>query len=759
MGKRSRHRDAKGARVRLEELLARGDTRGAVEAAKLLMREEPGAASESLAVRAYAERIKALIAEGLGREAAAIAGIVRERFPAHVASWTSLLEDARLAAGDFDWILSELHAASDERRAALEERLLPWITDPSVIARASALDPTDPLARESRIVAQVFEIVTSRIASPEEMTPLNDIRRRSPLAPWKMLVRAIDAFYGNQEERVAANVAAIDARSPAARGGEILSVLTGKRKAGRSSAAERLIDRISGGRATIATQIRSIEAAEKNDDRRRLREELRALARSFDKLSPYALEQARLALLPICGLYFEPEQIGTLFRIGENDVLMARYGVIMMEAGGAPFAQPLWFALADGLTKAKKIEPWQASEIYLHALALADESDEFICRDPSHGHPVEDDLPDSAQVIEKIIASKPAPSVLARLAPYLDRLETKELRRVLTVWRKNDPNAPEPLVRLLALTAKERRFDDALALIRKGDGLTIIDPDYTRLRMRVMLRKVEQLLAAQKRSMAEALLAEVARRPEDLGEDGGTYLLALEWAAAPPEKASELLAELAGRGVVGEMVMAEVTGDLGMPFALPASHPSPEDLLAGVCRGLALFRSADRLPRHSGWLIERTKVYLDRATEGQLLSIGSASFVCRAMELAWAATAQGLTMGGAMLHRFLLLRAEVLIGTHAAPRRTARAIEAAHALAERAHDSKIMARATELAHGLLYFRAFEERLTPEEITSIVDDERTGAMPQTRKQPRKKAKRPPKSRSKPQSKSEKGLFEP
>ena len=126
------------------------DTRGAVEAAKLLVREEPGAASESLAVRAYAERIKALITEGLGREAAAIAGIVRERFPAHVASWTSLLEDARLAAGDFDWILSELRAASAERRADLEERLLPWISDPSVIARASAEADRRAMSRIAR---------------------------------------------------------------------------------------------------------------------------------------------------------------------------------------------------------------------------------------------------------------------------------------------------------------------------------------------------------------------------------------------------------------------------------------------------------------------------------------------------------------------------------------------------------------------------------------------------------------------------------
>jgi hypothetical protein len=761
MGKRSRHRDAKSARVRLEELLDKGDTRGAVEAAKLLVREEPGAASESLAVRAYTERIKSLIAEGLGREAAAIAAIVRERFPSHVASLTSLLEDARLAAGELDWILNELRNASEERRAALEERLLPWITDPSVIVRSSALDPSDPLARESRIVAEVFEIVTSRIASPEETAPLNDIRRRSPLAPWKLLVRAIDAFYRNEEERVAPNIAAIDARSPAARGGEVLSELTtGKRKAGRSSAVERLIDRISGGRATIAEQIRRIEAAEKNDDRRTLREELRALTKSFDKLSPYALEQARLALLPICGLYFEPEQIGALFRIGENHALMARYAAILMEASGAPFASSLWITLADGFSETKEIEPWQAAEIYLHALSLGggDDDDEFVCRDPSHGHPVAD-TPDSAQMIEKIIASNPAPSVLARVAPYLDRLENKELRRVLTAWRKSDPSAPEPLVRLLALAAKEKRYDDAVALIRKGDGMKIIDPEYGKLRLRMLLRKAEQLLATRKRGAADALLAEIARRPEDLRGDAGTYLLALQWAAATPGEAGELLAELARRGVVGEIAVAEVTGDLDMPFALPASHPSPEELLEGVDRGIALLGGVDRLPRHSSWLIDRTKLYLDRATENQLLAIGSAALVCRMVPLGWAVTARGLEIGGPMLHRFLLLRAEGLLAASAELLRTWSVIDAARALAERAHDTRVMERARQLAHGLRYYGDPDEKLSQAEITSIVEYERTSEMPGTRtKKPRKKVTRPPKSKPS-EPKSERGLFDP
>lgn len=763
MGKRERKlRESKNARVRLEELLAKGDTRGAVEAAKVLVREEPGAASESLAAKAYAERIKALIAEGLGREAAAIGAIVRERFPGHVDSYAALLEDARLAGGELDWILSELHAASEERRAALEERLLPWIADPAVIARSSVMDAADPLAREARVVAELFEVVTSRIASAEEMAQLNDIRRRSPLAPWKLLVRAIDAFHRNEDDRVAANVAAIDVRSPAARGGEVLSELTtGRKKVGASSAAERLVDRISGGRATIAAQIRSIEAAAKEDDRRRLREELRTLSRSFDKLSPYAVEQVRLALLPICGAYFDAEQTAALFRIGEHGDAMPRYAAIIMESTGAPFASSIWIAYADGLSEAGKIEPWQAAEIYLHALSRGgdDEDDEFICMDPFHEHSVED-RPDSARVIEKIIAARPAPSVLARLAPYFERLESRELRRVLTAWRKSDPNAAEPLVRLLDLAAEERRYDDALAVIRQGDGIKIIDPAYARLRLRVLFGKAEQLLGARKRGAAEALLAEIARRPEDLGEDAGTYLLALEWAAAPPAKAGELLAELARRGVAGEIAVAEVTGELGIPFALPASHPSPEELFDGVRRGVALLSSVSKIPRHSAWLIERTAVHLDLANEAQLLSIGSAALACRLNTLAWRTTDRGLEIGGPMLHRMLLLRAEILLELPPSSlRRTALVIAAARVLAERVHDSTIMARAIELAHRAPYSHASDERLSQSELTAIIDHERTTAMPVTRvPKPRKKASRAPK-KSKPTLTSEKGLFEP
>ncbi len=745
------------SRVRLEQLLAAGDTRGAVEAAKVLVREEPGEAAEALAVRAYGERVRMLIAEGLGREAAAIAAILRERFPSHLSQWTGLLEDARLAAGDFDWILSELGTASEERRAAIEERLTAWITDPSAIASASSLDADDPLAREARIVAESFEIVTSRLAEPEEMAALGEVRRRSPLASWKLLVRAIDAFHRNEDERVAANVTAIDPRSPAARAGEVLSELTtGKKMTRRSGLAERLIDRISGGRATIAAQIRSIEAASDDDDRKRLREEMRTLNRSFDQLSPYAREQVRMALLPVLGVHFSAEQFSSLFRIDEHDPAMPRYAALLMEASGMLVAADLWMAYADQLLEQKKIEPWQAAEIYLHVLSLDREDDDvFVCRDPSHGHPIPelDDAPDTSKIVEKIFASRPSPAVLSRVAPHLDRLNSSKLRRVLTAWRKADPDASEPVVRLLRLAEKEERYDEGLLLLKKSGKLKTIDPEYSRLRLRLSLRKAEQLLASKKASAASELIAEIAERTGDLNEDATTYLMALQWVAAPPWSAADLLSRLSERGVPGEVVLAEVTGALGMQFALPTTNPSPHELLEGVRRGIALLRSIGSPIRHCGWILERTVSHLGEANEAQLLPIGRIGLLLGMTELAWIATSLGLATKGTSLHRFLLLRVEILIRIRAEWNRIASVLAAARTLAHRLQDGEAIARAEEINHDFGYGR-LDLSLDQDEISSIVERERAAEVPQPREKPKKTRQKKVKSIPK----RERGLFD-
>jgi hypothetical protein len=750
MGKKHRQRDVQSTRMRLEQLLGKGDARGAVDAAKQLVREQPGATSEELAVRAYAARIRELIGEGLGREAAALASIVRERFPAHIASQAPLLEEARLAAGDFAALLTELRDVSEERRAAIEERLLPWMADPAALAQSAVLDPGDPLAREARIAAELFEIVTSRLATPEELAPLGEIRRRSPFAPWKLLIRAIDAFHRHEDERLAANLAAIDPRSPAKRAADVLAELTtGNRKPGWSFAAERLIDRISGGRATIAARIRAIESASHSDDRRQLREELRELVKSFDALTPYAREQIRIALLPLCGLHFTPEQAAAMLRIDER--ALPRFATLLAELAGYPFAASLWVEFANQHLAGREIEPWQAAEIYLHALALGGKDDAFLCTDPTHDHPI----PAQAnEVLEKVIATRPAPAVLERMAPYLDRLRSKDRRRVLTAWRKADPEAIEPVVQLLRLAEEERRYDDVPAVLRHGDKLKTLDPEYARLRVRLSFRRAEQLLAARKRDAAYALLGELAVRPGDLGEHAATYLLALQWPAAPPAVAGELLAKLAAGGPGAAIVLADVTGELEMPFPLDTSSFPASELLEGLQRASAVLEEVRRPPRHIAWVIERAAGHIEEATEAQLLAIAEVASSHHLLDRAWLATTRGLRMRGPLLQRFLIIRASNRAAAHDDWRRVRATIDAARALAQRANDHDSVARIDDVVLPFPFIDATRV-LTEAEIERIVEDEQNGPMPRRARPPAPKKPR----RRKLAPRKERNLFEP
>lgn len=749
MGKKHRQRDVQSTRMRLEQLLAKGNLRGAVDAAKQLIREQPGAASEELAVRAYAARIRELIGEGLGREAAALAAIVRERFPAHVSAQASLLEEARLAGGDFAALLAELRDAPEDRRAGIEGRLLPWITDPAALAQSTVLDPADPLVREARIAAELFEIVTSRLATPEELAPLGEIRRRSPLAPWKLLIRAIDAFHRNEDERLAANLAGIDPLSPAKRAADVLAELTaGGQKPGRSFAAERLIDRISGGRATIAARLRAIESASHSDDRRLLREELRELAKGFHTLSPYAREQIRITLMPLCGIHFSPEQTAALLRIDEREI--PRFGMLLTEGVGHPVAAGAWVEFADQALARREIEPWQAAEIYLHALALGGGDDADLCIDPTHDHPIP---VEPGEVLEKVIATRPAPAVLERMEPYLDRLHTKDRRRVLTAWRKADPEAAGPVVQLLRLADEERRYDDVPALLRHGDKLKTIDPEYARLRLRLSFRRAEQLLAARKREAAYAFLGELAARPEDLGENAATYLLALHWAAAPPAAAGELLAKLSARGLAAAIVLADVTGQLEMPFPLALPADSASALLDGLLRANAVLHDVRRTPRHIAWIVERAAGHVEEATEAQLLAVTEVATSHHLLDRAWLATNRGLRMRGPLLQRFLLIRASNRAEVYGDMRRVCVVVDAARAVARRANDEDSVARADGATLLYAFLRATRP-LTEAEIERLIEEETNSPAPY-RAKPRapKKMRR---KKSEPQT--ERGLFE-
>ena len=215
-------------RIRIESLIASGKSRDAVEAAKQYLKHTPGAEAEALAVKAYAARIEALQASGLHREAQAIGALVRERFPTHQSQVAVLMRQSEVAAGNFDALLAELVTADASRRRELEVILARGLSDPAVLAESPVLPADHPLKRMARAVADALTAVTSGPLPAGALATLDDIPRQSLLAPWKLLIRALDAFYRHADAAVLANLSGISPDSGPARLVPVLRRLVGE---------------------------------------------------------------------------------------------------------------------------------------------------------------------------------------------------------------------------------------------------------------------------------------------------------------------------------------------------------------------------------------------------------------------------------------------------------------------------------------------------------------------------------------------------
>ena len=138
--------DLSAQRARVEDLLARGKTRDAVEAAKQLYKQTRSVETESLLVDAYAARIRALIATGMSREARELASLVVERYPGTRGRISPLVrESAARVEGDLGPLLALRASADVATRRDAEITLRRVIVDPSALADHPALAEDDPL--------------------------------------------------------------------------------------------------------------------------------------------------------------------------------------------------------------------------------------------------------------------------------------------------------------------------------------------------------------------------------------------------------------------------------------------------------------------------------------------------------------------------------------------------------------------------------------------------------------------------------------
>ena len=88
--------------------------------------------------------------------------------------------------------------------------------DPAALARSTALPAGHPLRNAAEALSKAFEAVTSGPVEDAKLA-LPEISRRSPLAAWKPLVRAIACFYRRDDAGCEEHLRAIDAEAAPAR--------------------------------------------------------------------------------------------------------------------------------------------------------------------------------------------------------------------------------------------------------------------------------------------------------------------------------------------------------------------------------------------------------------------------------------------------------------------------------------------------------------------------------------------------------------
>ncbi len=247
----------------IRQLIAHGKSKTALDRAKDLHKILGSAASEALLIDAYAGRIQALLDQNLTLEAKSLLELVRDRYPSAKARLDALSATSAARAGALDELLGPLAdpGLGAERRAAIEQAIQDTVVDLAEIAASPALPPDHDLRVAAAALDRAFAAAVSGTVTDEEIA-LPEVSRRNPLAPWKLLVRAIAHFYRGEDDACRESLGAIKPESAAARLIPAMHSMLGLKPARVLTPAEiALVSRTIENSATLRTELEKLDCA------------------------------------------------------------------------------------------------------------------------------------------------------------------------------------------------------------------------------------------------------------------------------------------------------------------------------------------------------------------------------------------------------------------------------------------------------------------------------------------------------------------
>ena len=620
------------------------------------------------------------------------------------------------ASDDLDALLSELSPAKGNRRRELHALIQARLTDPGQLADSPALPAGHPLRRQADTVRRLFNAVTTAPLPPGALADLDTIPRQSPLAPWKLLIRALDAFYRRADTRAEANLARIPTDSGPGRLVPVLrALLAGTRTPaeaadfGPDTPAAALVEQVSAG--SHGRRLQLSRALSRGDGR--------AVRRLLPWLAGLPTAHRHTFIRTLLDHWQRngglPPGLIDLLSHQDIDPELPRLAALSLEHSQWDGALLVWDAYLSAAQAADRLSPGspETVRILLHMSELfpTDRQRLLDDLDVASEHDLRHALRsgrlpavfDRAAVLERArqavgcVPARLGARVFAATVAYYAPRDAKRAEAEAEAWHAAYPDDLEPLLYLIEAAEKRGALRKALGFVAKAEALNRLHPQLRDSRFRLLLASAERRIRDARAALATADLERLAQEPQASDGDTRAYLLALNWALAQKmadtagaQTWAETLARTVNNQALHALILATVSEMTKVARPRWSASVSPPQAVEGLVRACTLFGALDRRVCVPDSFVSQVEKNLDGASVAQLHALCHAGLAIGRPTLTYIAAGRGLGYPGPDLHRFLLARGNSLAGSPSPPdqTRSRNCLRAARELAERARDTQ-----------------------------------------------------------------------
>jgi hypothetical protein len=723
-------------RERVEQFIAANKSGPALDLAKEIHRRCHSATSEALLLDAYGARVLSLVERKLDRDAKALMDLVRERYPSardRLREWDAVLAVRR---GNLAALLEPLNdpALPAEKQAAIFAGVRRDVFDLRALAQCPALAPEHPLRAAATALYEAFEAVTSGPVADEALA-LPQISRSSPLAPWKMLVRAIAAFYRRDDQMCEKCLAMVDPDSAAASLVPAIRALTHPSPTLTSPLAA-LVKQVGGSLDSLRAALKRLDAALDRGNHSLVLQEIRPAVAACRDVAPdllARLQQHISVRSKMAGL--NPDKVAAA--LDGPTVKNAAFWRLLARAFEEDRKDPMAIGLASSaweqFRKHAVREGWfpaqgpEVATLYLHmadllqhvgpeeqqylymgfargvdncAIYYRDQPPEIRALMPNRGNPDLSFLSQSS-LFEKACEADPCSENFARWLQSVE-IHSGVYDRVAERWAAAQPKDSVPWLYLMQSAEKRDALQMAFKYMEQAERIDGVNAEVRRARLRLLVSIAVKHLRQKKAKLADKDLRQIEELPQAQQGDRPAFVAALRYVASLLGNAQQDAAaayddtvRFLGDAVTAHLLFLVVEHWCGQRASgLPTPERPTVPLYVAWGRVCALgddmgmtVEMIDRMPEQIMKELSAPNLSADPRI---LAALGESAMRADHLHLAYAVAGAGLAQSAESQARFLFLRARSLPPW--VEERRSSCVTAASDLARRRHDTDLLRR-------------------------------------------------------------------